>query len=89
MRKTIIFLAALAIKQNALDIAIEIMSTIRLSRYIDVRCLKIVAYTDLKKFTEIVPILKISLEDDEQRTKDVYFHDVVCIQYIINSCKFM
>jgi len=89
MRKTITFLTALAVKQNAPDIAIEIISTIRRSRYIDVRCLKVMAYTDLKKFTEIVPILRMSLEDDTRDVKEVYFYDVVCIQFILfNSCKF-
>jgi len=84
-RKTLTFLAALAIKQNVPHIAVEIISTIRLSRYIDVRCLTIMAYADLKKFDEIVPILRMSLDD--QTVKDIYFYDVVCIQYIIKSYK--
>jgi len=84
MRKTTTFLAALAIKQDAPHIAIEIMSTIRVSRYIDVRCLKVMAYTELKRFTEIVPILRMSLENDKEVLKEAYFYDVVYIQLIIN-----
>lgn len=80
LRKATTFLTALAIKQNAPHIAIEIISTIRMVRYIDVRCLKIVAYTELKRFTEIVPILRMSLENDRLTApKESYFQDVVCI----------
>ncbi|KAH0946335.1 hypothetical protein HN011_003157 [Eciton burchellii] len=74
-RKTLTFLAALAIKQNVPHIAVEIISTIRMSRYIDVRCLTIMAYADLKKFDEIVSILRMSLDD--QTVKDIYFYDVI------------
>jgi pentatricopeptide repeat domain-containing protein 2 len=84
-RKSIVFLAALAIKQNVPHIAVEIISTIRPSRYIDVKCLKIMAYADLKKFDETVPILRMSLENDQSTVKDIFFYDVVCIQCIINS----
>lgn len=46
-----------------------------------VRCLKIVAYTDLKRFTDIVPIIRSSLEQDKPNgRKEYFFNDVVCIQ---------
>jgi len=83
MRRATTFLAALAIKQNSSHIAIEILSTIKEARYIDIRCLKVLAYTDLKRFTEIVPILRTSLEHDRPNAqKECYFRDVVCIQFI-------
>lgn len=84
MRRASTFVAALAIKQNSPHIAIEILSTMREARYIDVRCLKIVAYTDLKRFTEIVPILRMSIEHDRPHLrKECYFADVVCTLFII------
>lgn len=82
MRRATAFLAALAIKQNAPQIAIEILSTIREARYIQIRCLKVLAYTDLQRFTEIVPIFRTTLEYDRpDALKEVYFKDVVCIYY--------
>ncbi|RLU19175.1 hypothetical protein DMN91_007732 [Ooceraea biroi] len=83
MRRAIAFLAGLAIKQNAPHIAIEIISTMRTARFPDTRSLKVLAYTDLKRFTEIVPILRISLEN--YRTvgpKEVFFQDVVWFQFV-------
>lgn len=80
MRRATTFLAALAIKQNAPHIAIEILSTVKEGRYIQIRCLKVAAYTDLKRFTEIVPILRGSLENDRPNfQKETYFRDVVRI----------
>lgn len=80
MRRASTFLIALAINQNASHIAIEILTTIRESRYIDVRCLKVLAYAEMKKFTEIVPLFRKSLELDKPNLhKESYFKDVVCI----------
>lgn len=80
MRRATAFLAALAIKQDAPHIAIEILSTIREARYIQIRCLKVAAYTDLHRFTDIVPILRTTLEYDRPTAlKEVYFKDVVYI----------
>ena len=83
MRRATTFLAALAIKQNSPHIAIEILSSLREVRYIHIRCLKVLAYTNLKKFTEIVPIFRASLEHDRPNAqKEIYFKDVVCILFI-------
>ncbi|KAM0729875.1 Pentatricopeptide repeat-containing protein 2, mitochondrial [Formica fusca] len=78
MRRASTFLTALAINQNSSHIAIEILTAIRESRYIDIRCLKVLAFTDLKRFTEIVPIFRRSLEFDNPNTqKEKYFRDVI------------
>lgn len=80
MRRASTFLAALAINQNSSHIAIEILTSIREARYIDIRCLKVLAFTDLKRFTEIVPLFRKSLESDRPNApKETYFKDVVCI----------
>lgn len=84
MRRASTFLTALAINQNSSHIAIEILTTIRESRYIDIRCLKVLAYADLKRFTEIVPIFRKSLEFDRPNgQKERYFKDVVYICFNI------
>lgn len=81
IRRASIFLAALAIKQDSPHIAIEILSTIKEGRYMHVRCLKVLAYTDLKRFIDIVPIIRSSLEQDKPNAKkENFFSDVVCIQ---------
>lgn len=83
MRRASTFLTALAINQNSSHIAIEILTTIKESRYIDVRCLKVLAYADLKRFTEIVPLFRKSLEADRPNIhKESYFRDVVCGIYL-------
>lgn len=82
MRRASTFLTALTLKQNASHIAIEIVTSIKEARYIDVRCLKVAAYTDLKRFTEIVPTFRASLEQDRPNAmKECYFKDVVCIKF--------
>ncbi|KYN22195.1 PREDICTED: pentatricopeptide repeat-containing protein 2, mitochondrial-like isoform X1 [Trachymyrmex cornetzi] len=78
MRRATTFLAALAIKQNSPHITIELLSSIREVRYIQIRCLKVIAYTNLRRFTEIVPILRASLEHDRPNAqKECYFKDVI------------
>lgn len=78
VRRATVFLAALAIKQNAPHIAIEILSSLREFRYIQVRNVKVAAYTDLKRFTDIVPIFRSSLEHDKPTMhKEGYFVDVI------------
>ncbi|EFN89107.1 Pentatricopeptide repeat-containing protein 2 [Harpegnathos saltator] len=78
MRRAATFLTALAINQNMPHIAIEIVTSIKESRYIDIRCLKVSAYTELKRFTEIVPIFRTSLEYDRPNSqKECYFKDVI------------
>ena len=83
MRRATTFLSALAINQNSPHIAIEILSTIKEVRYIHIRNLKVLAYTNLKRFTEIVPIFRASLERDRSYApKENYCKDVVCILFI-------
>ncbi|XP_050460443.1 pentatricopeptide repeat-containing protein 2, mitochondrial-like [Cataglyphis hispanica] len=78
MRRASTFLIALAINQNSSHIAIEILTSIREARYIDIRCLKVLAFADLKRFTEIVPIFRKSLEFDNPNVmKEKYFKDVI------------
>lgn len=56
--------SALAIKQNAPDIALESIATIQKQQYITVRCLKVMAYMKLKKYVQIIPLFKYVLDTD-------------------------
>lgn len=77
IRKVITFLAGLALKQNSPEIALELLSLIK-TRYIDSRCLKILTYSKLNRFNDVMFLLKKSLEGN-YKIKETYFSDVVCI----------
>ena len=71
-------LAALAIKQNSPEIAVEVLSTVRRQHFIDVRCIKVLAYMHLKKYVQIIPLFKQTLEQDTTPTnRQTYFADVI------------
>ncbi|XP_076652897.1 pentatricopeptide repeat-containing protein 2, mitochondrial [Halictus rubicundus] len=70
--------AALAIKQNAPDIALELMASIQKQQYINVRCLKVLAYMHLQKYVQIVPLLKYVLEtDNTTHHKHTFYSHVI------------
>ena len=49
-------------------------------RYIDIRCIKIMAYVSLKRADEIMVYFRGTLQDDiPTRRKQMYFKDTVCI----------
>ncbi|KAL2727092.1 hypothetical protein V1478_007370 [Vespula squamosa] len=75
IRKLVTFLAGLALKQDSPEIALELLSLIR-TRYIDSRCLKILTYSKLKRFNDIIYLLKKSLEGN-YKIKETYFSDVI------------
>lgn len=77
-RRAISLLATLAIKQGAPHVALEILSNIKNIRTIDVRCIKLLAYTHLEKFVEIIPVLRRTFEYlTPDGRKEVYFYDVI------------
>lgn len=77
-RRAIAFVALTAINQGAAPIAIEMLSNVRNKRNADIRSLRVSAYTKLQKFTEIIPILRMSLESESQGgRKETYFYDVI------------
>nr|XP_050849819.1 pentatricopeptide repeat-containing protein 2, mitochondrial-like [Vespula vulgaris] len=75
IRKVITFLAGLALKQNSPEIALELLSLIK-TRYIDSRCLKILTYSKLNRFNDVMFLLKKSLEGN-YKIKETYFSDVI------------
>ncbi|XP_011496051.1 PREDICTED: pentatricopeptide repeat-containing protein 2, mitochondrial-like [Ceratosolen solmsi marchali] len=76
-RRSIMYLAALALKQNDPQTALEITSLARNPNYIAIRCLKIESYVKLKRPEEIMIYLRNSLQVDSSATKLSYFSDTV------------
>ncbi|XP_078035270.1 pentatricopeptide repeat-containing protein 2, mitochondrial [Augochlora pura] len=70
-------LTALAIKQNAPELALELIVTVNRQQYINIRCLKVLAYMHLKKYLQIIPILKYALEQDTLTSRQTFYSDVI------------
>ncbi|XP_076234794.1 pentatricopeptide repeat-containing protein 2, mitochondrial [Calliopsis andreniformis] len=71
-------LAGLALKQNAPEISLEILGMVERPHFVDVRCLKILVFMTLKKYVQIIPIFKSTLEQEiTSQNKQTYFSDVI------------
>lgn len=69
----------LALKHKKPEIALDILSTVRLDRVLSVRALKIMAYTHLGRFVQIIPVMKYALEQEVGVFRPhLFFADVVC-----------
>jgi len=76
MRRTITFAAALALKQNAPAIALEIAGTARQQQYVTVRNIKVLAYTALGRADDALPILKSVIQGNES-TQQSFTKDAI------------
>ncbi|XP_014213902.1 pentatricopeptide repeat-containing protein 2, mitochondrial [Copidosoma floridanum] len=77
-RRSITFLAALALKQKDAVTALEVAALARNVRYIDIRCVKVVAFTHMERIDEIMVYFRESLQNDsDTRRKQCYFHDTI------------
>lgn len=80
-RRSISFLSYLALKQNEPETALEVISLAKNIGYIDVRCIKVVAFARLKRLEEIGVFFRESLLSDvDGRRKRCYFQDTVSRQ---------
>ncbi|XP_068983692.1 pentatricopeptide repeat-containing protein 2, mitochondrial-like [Bombus flavifrons] len=70
-------LSCLAIKNNKPEIALDIMGTIPLSKVMSVKGLKMLAYANLGRYMQIIPILKYGLEQNSGRIRPQFFADVI------------
>lgn len=70
-------MAFLAIKNNAAETALEILSLVDRDRTISVRSLKLLAYMKLRRYLQIIPIMKQSLEHSDGPYKSSFFSDVI------------
>lgn len=75
IRRVITFIAASAIKQNNPELALEILAGLKASRYIDNRCLKVLAYCKLNRLVDVIAMLRRSIEYHNVH-KESYFSDV-------------
>lgn len=69
-------ISLLAIKNNAPELALDILSTIQKEKIMTIRSLKILAYMNLQKYLQIIPILK-EIVDANIAQKYFIFADVV------------
>ncbi|CAK9833474.1 Pentatricopeptide repeat-containing protein 2, mitochondrial [Anthophora retusa] len=71
-------MACLATKQNAAETALEILSLADRDRSISIRSLKVMAYTTLRRYLQIIPILKQALEHtDNGAYRPLFFANVI------------
>lgn len=77
MRRAITFAAALALKQNAPDVALELVGSATRQHYVTIRNLKILAFIDLGRVDDVLPILKSVLQNSDSLTKHTFTKDVV------------
>lgn len=78
-------LSYLAIKNNKPEIALDIMGAVTLAKTMSARGLKMLAFANLGRYMQIIPILKYGLEQNMGRNKHQFFADVVC--KILLYCK--
>lgn len=78
MRKAAAFAAGLALQQNAPHIALEIISTLKDQHYLTVRNIKALAYADLNRPEDALPVLRSVLEiDDSINIKRTFIKNAV------------
>lgn len=71
-------ISLLAIKNNAAETAVEILSVVDRQGSITVRCLKLVAYMHLQRYMQIIPMLRHAVENrDNSVFKEQFFADVI------------
>lgn len=78
MRKTTTFAAALALAQNAPDIALEIVTTVRQQNYMTVRNIRALALAQLGRGDDALLVLRSLLEvHDPAAKKQTFSRDVL------------
>ncbi|XP_017884479.1 uncharacterized protein LOC108627654 [Ceratina calcarata] len=69
--------ALLALKNNASEVAAEILSVTDRETAISIRCLKMLTYMSLQKYVQIIPLLKCAVESDTSVRQQKFFADVI------------
>ena len=64
MRKGITFFAALALQQSEPQVSLEALSIVKQQTYLTVRSIKALALANLKRFDDVLPIIRSVLEID-------------------------
>ncbi|XP_063238765.1 pentatricopeptide repeat-containing protein 2, mitochondrial-like isoform X3 [Bacillus rossius redtenbacheri] len=78
LRRTCTFAAALALRQNAPQYTLEIVSSVRQQNYVTVRNLKMAALADLGRPDDVMPLLRsILVVDDPDARKQSVMQDAL------------
>lgn len=76
--RTLFFIAALALNQNRPELAVELTTQYARPNYITIRCIRLIAFAQLKRFDDIIAILnQSSIVDSANGNKFSYFSDTV------------
>lgn len=80
IRRAISFLCALALAQGKPHAAMELLTSIRQSQYIDTRCLRIMAYVEIERLDDIIRMFEDALDTAKQPEKKIlFFSDTINI----------
>lgn len=78
LRRGATFLSALALKQNQPFVALEILTNLKGQNYVSVRALKSLALARLKRFDDVIPIIRSLLDvTNPMNTKQTIPSDVI------------
>lgn len=78
LRRAVTFMAALAIKQNHPEITLEVLTNVKGQNYVSVRALKVLALAQMKRYDDVLPILRSILEMvNPMQNKQTIPHDVI------------
>lgn len=71
-------MSLLALKHKKPEITLDILSTVKVDRVLSVRSLKIMAFTHLGRYVQIIPVMKYALEQEVGIFRPhLFFADVV------------
>lgn len=86
MRRAATFAAGLAIAQNASDVALEILSTVRQQNYMTVRNLRVLALSQLGRADDTLPILRSVLEMNDPNVQRMHTFTCDVVSILILFC---
>lgn len=78
LRRATTFMAALALKQNSPHVSLEVLTNVKGQNYVSVRALKSLALSKMKRFDDVIPVLRSILEiNNPMQTKQTIPFDVI------------
>lgn len=78
-RRSLTFYAALALKQNQPDIALKVVETSKTQSYVTIRNIKVLALTQLGRYTDALALLRTAFEFTERGSAYSFCSNVVCM----------
>lgn len=77
MRRGVTFFAALALLQNKPQVALEVISNVKQQSYLTIRTIKALALSNLKRYDDVLSILRSVLVDNPMLTKQTFPSGVI------------